>query len=126
MSNDLSSFEYFHNETCIYALYKDKAGSLRVSARVKNTDLPLPVGESMPKGDKYERLILGLNGVQVPVDVYRVIDAFNVATGPCQHRLKKDLATGVRGHKDHRQDLVDIIDSAKADLLMYDQKQALL
>ena len=126
MDDNLSSFEYSHNDSCIYAMYKDKTGSLRVSAKVKNTDLPLPIGNPMPKQSKYVHQMLGLNGVEVPVDVYRVLDAFNVTSSPTQHRIKKDLVTGRRGHKDHRQDLVDIVDSAKAELLMYDQKQALL
>lgn len=126
MDDNLSSFEYSHNDNCIYALYKDKMGSLRVSAKVKNTDLPLPVGGPMPIPSKYVHQMLGLNGVEVPVDVYRVLDAFNVTSSPTQHRIKKDLVTGRRGHKDHRQDLVDIVESAKAELLMYDQKQALL
>ena len=73
MDDNLSSFEYSHNDHCIYAHYKDKTGSLRVSAKVLNTDLPLPVGD-----------------------------------------------------KSERQDLIDLIDSAKDALVMYDQKQALL
>ena len=47
MDDNLSSFEYSHNDHCIYAHYKDKTGSLRVSAKVLNTDLPLPVGDQI-------------------------------------------------------------------------------
>lgn len=47
------------------------------------------------------------------VDVYDVLYAFEV-TDPClQHLIKKALAAGKRGHKDTRQDLVDIRDSAQ-------------
>ena len=54
------------------------------------------------------------------VDVYDVLYAFKV-TDPClQHLIKKALAVGVRGHKDTRQDLVDIRDSAQRALDSYD------
>lgn len=54
------------------------------------------------------------------VDVYDVLYAFKV-TDPClQHLIKKALAAGQRGHKDARQDLVDIRDSAQRALESYD------
>lgn len=54
------------------------------------------------------------------VDVYDVLYAFKV-TDPClQHAVKKALAAGQRGHKDLRQDLVDIRDSAQRALDSYD------
>lgn len=54
------------------------------------------------------------------VDVYDVLYAFKV-TDPClQHLIKKALAAGQRGHKDARQDLVDIRDSAQRALDSYD------
>ena len=54
------------------------------------------------------------------VDVYDVLYAFKV-TDPClQHLIKKALAAGQRGHKDARQDLVDIRDSAQRALDSHD------
>lgn len=54
------------------------------------------------------------------VDVYDVLYAFKV-TDPClQHAIKKALAAGQRGHKDTRQDLVDIRDSAQRALDSHD------
>lgn len=54
------------------------------------------------------------------VDVYDVLSAFKV-TDPClQHLMKKALAVGQRGHKDARQDLVDIRDSAQRALDSFD------
>lgn len=45
------------------------------------------------------------------IDVYRVIQLFNV-TDPClQHALKKLLVAGGRGHKDISRDVQDVIDS---------------
>lgn len=45
------------------------------------------------------------------IDVYRVIDIFQV-THPCaQHVLKKVLVPGSRGHKDLDRDIQDMIDT---------------
>lgn len=41
------------------------------------------------------------------VDVYSVLEAFNVTCPGLQHALKKLLCTGVRGHKDTMQDLLE-------------------
>lgn len=47
------------------------------------------------------------------VDVYRVLDRFNVMH-PCQqHIAKKALCAGNRGHKDLLRDIQDIIDTAE-------------
>lgn len=47
------------------------------------------------------------------VDVYDVLQAFNVTNPALQHLVKKALAVGQRGHKDSAEDYQDIIDSAK-------------
>ena len=61
---------------------------------------------------KYNRTITK-NGEQLHnVDVYDVIDAFNVKCPALQHLIKKALCVGIRGHKDEGQDLQDIADSA--------------
>ena len=45
------------------------------------------------------------------IDVYRIIDIFDV-THPCaQHALKKLIATGKRGHKSIDKDIQDMIDT---------------
>lgn len=46
------------------------------------------------------------------VDVYDVLQAFNVTNPALQHLVKKALAVGQRGHKDAAEDLQDIVDSA--------------
>lgn len=47
------------------------------------------------------------------IDVYRVIDLWEV-NDPCmQHILKKVLCPGKRGHKDLRRDIEDIYDTIK-------------
>lgn len=73
--------------------------------------------EETPVRNKYMREI----APDVWVDVYDVLYAFGV-TDPClQHLIKKALATGVRGHKSEREDLVDIVDSAKRAVEHYDR-----
>lgn len=45
------------------------------------------------------------------IDVYRVLELFNV-TDPClSHAVKKLLVAGGRGHKDIQRDVQDVIDS---------------
>jgi len=45
------------------------------------------------------------------VDVYDVINAFDVSDGGYQHALKKILACGQRGHKNEQEDRRDILAS---------------
>ena len=56
---------------------------------------------------KYTKTIRG-----VSVDVYDVLQAWEVSNPALQHLIKKALQCGRRGHKDNAQDLQDIIDSA--------------
>lgn len=74
---------------------------------------------------KYDRTLVALGGEVVEVDVYRVLDAFNVNNPQLSHLIKKALCTGVRGHKDFGEDLQDIVDSANSALLMQQQKEAI-
>lgn len=57
--------------------------------------------------NKYARSCKG-----VTIDVYDVLQAFNVTNPALQHLVKKALCAGLRGHKDRQQDLQEIIDSA--------------
>lgn len=49
----------------------------------------------------------------VTIDVYDVLQAFNVTNPALQHLVKKALAVGQRGHKDKMEDLRDILASAQ-------------
>lgn len=80
-----------------------------------------------PRPNKYMRKIKtfeshDINGspieIDVWVDVYDVIKAFNVTSGPMQHALKKVLCAGERGHKDLLEDLNDIIVSIEREIEM--------
>ena len=70
-------------------------------------------------GNKYHKKIVGFGGDVVTVDVYRVIDAFNVTDAGLQHALKKILMPGLRGKGGTMQDLEEARDavSASIDLL---------
>lgn len=78
--------------------------------------------DELIKGNKYNRVIIGLCGTPVVVDVYRVIDAFDVVNGQLSHLVKKALACGQRGHKDAVEDYEDIALSAKNAVIMVKQK----
>lgn len=47
------------------------------------------------------------------IDVYRVIDLWELKDPALQHALKKLLVPGNRGHKDIQKDVQDVIDSCK-------------
>ena len=55
------------------------------------------------------------------MDVYRIIDLWEI-TDPCdQHALKKILCPGERGHKDIIQDTQDVIDTMQRKLEMFSE-----
>ena len=61
--------------------------------------------------NKYQRTIIGLDGVATTVDVYDVLLAFDVSCPAMQHALKKMLCSGLRGHKPSIRDKQEAIDS---------------
>ena len=65
------------------------------------------------KHGHYDKIITGKDGTKTTVDVYRVLDAFDVTNPQLQHLIKKALCAGKRGHKDYLKDLQDIVDSAQ-------------
>jgi hypothetical protein len=65
-------------------------------------------------------------GFTISVDVYDVLRAFSVTDPAIQHAVKKLLCTGIRGHKDSRQDLEEAIQSIERawDVVKTDEKLA--
>jgi hypothetical protein len=65
-------------------------------------------------------------GFTISVDVYDVLRAFNVTDPAIQHAVKKLLCTGIRGHKDSRQDLEEAIQSIERalDIVKVEEKLA--
>lgn len=57
------------------------------------------------------------------LDVYRLLELFDVACPVMQHIVKKALVAGKRGHKDQRRDVQDILDSAVRKLEMMDEDE---
>lgn len=52
------------------------------------------------------------------IDVYRIIDLYQLHDPCFQHALKKILVPGERGHKDLKKDIQDIIDTMQRKLEM--------
>ncbi|ATE86126.1 hypothetical protein Sd1_gp60 [Shigella phage Sd1] len=71
---------------------------------------------------KYNREIIGLDGTVTTIDVYRVLDAFQVTDPATQHAIKKMLCTGLRGHKDYLTDIDDSIESLQKAKELYAHK----
>ncbi len=66
----------------------------------------------MASGNKYHREIISVDGTEtVNVDVYAVIEAFEVSCPARQHAIKKILCSGIRGKGDTIQDLTEAIDA---------------
>ena len=72
--------------------------------------------------NKYDVQIVGKDGVKTTVDVYRVLNAFDVHDAATQHAIKKLLAAGNRGHKDYVQDLKEAIASIELAILEWEQE----
>lgn len=71
--------------------------------------------------NKYDVQIVGKDGVKTYVDVYRVLNAFDVRDAATQHAIKKLLAAGKRGHKDYVQDLKEAIASVELAIKEWEQ-----
>jgi len=68
--------------------------------------------DKIMKDDKYNKTVTKGHGYKMILDVYDVLDAFEVTCPALQHLAKKALNAGNRGHKDTLTDLDDIIASA--------------
>lgn len=57
------------------------------------------------------------------IDVYRVLDLYEVTNPALQHAIKKLLCAGKRGSKDCRKDLKEAMDSIVRALAMLDEDE---
>lgn len=57
--------------------------------------------------NKYKRVINGAS-----VDVYDILKAYEVNNPALQHLIKKALCAGIRGHKDRKTDMKEILSAA--------------
>ncbi|AKA60989.1 hypothetical protein AVU33_gp36 [Enterobacteria phage JenP2] len=113
--------------TSVFKVDRNKEGDPEVSINEAFIDTDCIQDIKAPRPNKYMRKIKtfeshDINGspieIDVWVDVYDVIKAFNVTSGPMQHALKKVLCAGERGHKDLLEDLNDIIVSVEREIEM--------
>lgn len=58
------------------------------------------------------------------IDVYRVLDLFNVKSHAIGHAVKKLLCSGQRGVKDQKQDIQEAIDSLERELEMIQENES--
>lgn len=63
----------------------------------------------MDPNSKYNRVVVGLDGIKTSIDVYRTLVAFNIKEPELQHSLKKLLCLGIRGKGNYNQDLDEAI-----------------
>jgi len=63
----------------------------------------------MDANSKYNRSVVGLDGVKTYIDVYRTLVAFDIKDPELQHALKKLLCLGIRGKGGYEQDLSEAI-----------------
>lgn len=64
-------------------------------------------------GNKYHRIIVGVDGRECITDVYAVLVAFNVTCPARQHAIKKLLCSGIRGKGSTLQDLRETVDAVE-------------
>ena len=75
-------------------------------------------------GNKYDRKLWDkYEDRHCVVDVYRVLDAFQVTCPATAHAVKKLLCAGIRGHKDNEQDLDEAAQSIEEARQMLKQKR---
>lgn len=80
----------------------------------------------MQSGNKYHRTIFDLTtDASVTVDVYAVLEAFNVTCPARQHAIKKLLCAGLRGKGDAVQDLTEAGDCIARAVRLEQRKVAL-
>ncbi len=74
-------------------------------------------------GNKYIRTIHSCTTDDcIKVDVYEVVEAFDVPAGPIDHAVKKLLCAGIRGKGDKLQDLQEARDALSRAIQMEKRK----
>jgi hypothetical protein len=80
-----------------------------------------PLKEFPQSGSKYlRRIICHVEGF---VDVYAVLDAFDVGCPATAHAVKKLLFPGIRGGKDRLQDLTEARDAIDRAIQMHKARE---
>lgn len=75
---------------------------------------------------KYDRIIFDKDGNYLSVDVYAVLEAFQVTCPAMAHAAKKVLCCGQRGAKDSKQDIEESIQALeRAKTLLMDRQESI-
>lgn len=79
----------------------------------------------MSTGSKYHRKIHSVESIggSITVDVYSVLEAFQVECPARQHAIKKLLCAGIRGKGDVRQDLQETLDAVRRAIELEEQRR---
>ncbi len=78
-----------------------------------NTEKAIAESELMVReNSKHSHYFKDVSGL-TSIDVYKVLQLFEVIDPCLQHIVKKALCAGQRGHKDFKKDIQDILDTAK-------------
>ena len=79
----------------------------------------------MSSGNKYHRKIHSVQSLteSTVVDVYSVLEAFQVSCPARQHAIKKLLCSGIRGKGDTLQDLRETRDAVDRAIVLETQRQ---
>lgn len=85
-----------------------------------------PINSNQSSGNKYHRLIHSVQELEgfCIVDVYCVIDAFDVTCPARQHAIKKLLCAGLRGKGDTLQNLTETRDAVDRAIVLERQRMA--
>lgn len=77
-------------------------------------------------GNKYHRRIHSVQSLteSTTVDVYSVLQAFNVTCPACQHAIKKLLCAGLRGKGDRMTDLKEAKDAVERAVVLQIQSES--
>jgi hypothetical protein len=115
-ANKTSNGYFRANENCSQFIMGDNAWSV-IESRPANEDATLTSIKDIfsqiqnATNNKYERELTDRYSNTCHVDVYDVLLAFEVTCPAIQHAIKKLLCTGIRGHKDSAQDLLEAKES---------------
>lgn len=79
-------------------------------AEKEDWEVAIEQNDAPPTPNKYQKRLRN----NIAIDVYDVIDAWNVTNPAIQHAIKKALQAGQRGYKGWEQDIEEAIDSLEA------------
>lgn len=112
LGDEASSFEKYVTESGTVVKVNELTSIPEGCDLSKLNDTRIKPIEKISKRTYYVKAIKDVEGSFIgSVDVYSVLDAFEVNNAAIQHAIKKLLASGKRGYKDKTQDINEAIES---------------